>query len=110
MELKVLNTKGLESVKVEVIDGTKKAGRAYLYIIKNDLHDRPYGLLEDLYIEEEFRGKGIGKQILKAVIEEAKKYNCYKLTAQSRHERCPVHEFYKKNGMVDYGKNFRIDL
>jgi len=110
MEFKKIYNKNCESVKIEIEEGGAKVGRAFLYIIKNDLHDKPYGLLEDLFVEEGFRGKGVGKKLLNAILEEAKKYNCYKLTAQSRHERCPVHDFYKKNGMVDYGKNFRINL
>ncbi|OGH78423.1 MAG: GNAT family N-acetyltransferase [Candidatus Magasanikbacteria bacterium RIFOXYC2_FULL_40_16] len=98
------------SIKIECeVDG-KIMGHAYLYIIKNDLHDRPYGLLEDLFVEEEYRGQGIGKKILNEALEEAKKNNCYKLISQSRYERTGVHEFYKKNGLTDYGKNFRINL
>ncbi|OGH59509.1 MAG: hypothetical protein A2725_01665 [Candidatus Magasanikbacteria bacterium RIFCSPHIGHO2_01_FULL_33_34] len=102
--------KDCKSIKIEIEDNGKIGGRAFLYIINNDLHDRPYGLLEDLFVEEDFRGKGFGKKLFEAILELAKENNCYKLTAQSRNERCPVHEFYKKNGMIDYGKNFRIDL
>src|SRR3989339_616146 len=102
--------KASEAIKIELEENGKRIGRAFLYIIKNDLHDRPYGLLEDLFVEEEYRGQGIGKKILNEALEEAKKNNCYKLISQSRYERTGVHEFYKKNGLTDYGKNFRINL
>ena len=98
------------SIKIEYEKDGKILGRAFLYLIKNDLHDRPCGLLEDLFIEEEARGQGIGQKLFQEVVQEAKKRNCYKLLAQSRYERCPAHDFYKKNGMRDYGKNFRVDF
>jgi len=41
-------------------------------LIYNDLHPEPYGLLEDVFVEEEFRGQGIGKSLVRAVIEKAK--------------------------------------
>ena len=110
MEIKKEDIKDCEVVKILVEENGQKIGRAFLYLIKNDLHDRPYGLLEDLFVEEEYRGKGVGKKIFEAVVEEAKSRNCYKLISQSRYERQSVHEFYKRNDMTDYGKNFRINL
>lgn len=99
-----------EAVKFEAIDDDKVMGRAYLYLIKNDLHDKPYGLLEDLFVEENYRKHGIGGQLVRAVIEEAKKLGCYKLVGTSRNSRAEVHEFYKKLGFEEYGKEFRITL
>jgi len=39
------------------VDG-KEIGRAFLYILYNDLHKKPFGLLEDVYINEDLRGQG----------------------------------------------------
>jgi GNAT superfamily N-acetyltransferase len=102
--------KGDRGIKILLEKDGKLMGRAYLYLIENDLHDKPYGLLEDLYIEEEYRGQKIGSELVQAVIDEAKKLGCYKLISQSRYDREKVHEFYKKLGFKDYGKNFRLDL
>ena len=85
-------------------------GRAYLYIIHNDLHDRPYGLLEDLFVEESQRGKGLGNKLVLAVIEEARERKCTKLIGTSRYARTEVHAWYEKLGFKDYGKEFRIDF
>jgi GNAT superfamily N-acetyltransferase len=35
----------------------------------NDLHDRHFGLLEDLFVEDDYRGQGLGSKLLKEVIE-----------------------------------------
>lgn len=99
-----------EAIKFEIIDNNKMIGRVYLYLIKNDLHENSYGLLEDLFVDEAYRKQGIGGQLVQAVIAEAKKLGCYKLVGTSRNSRAEVHEFYKKLGFEEYGKEFRIDL
>lgn len=109
MQIKKSEVKS-EAIKFELVDGEKKIGRIYLYLIKNDLHDKPYGLLEDLLVEESCRGSGLGKQLVQTVIEEAKKLGCYKLIGTSRNARSEVHGFYKKLGFEEYGKEFRMDL
>lgn len=97
-------------IKFTIEDCGEVAGRAYLYLIYNDLHKEPYGYLEDVFVEEKFRSKGIGSQLVKAVIDEAKVRGCYKLVGTSRNSRAEVHEFYKKLGFEEYGKEFRMDL
>ncbi|HIJ11699.1 TPA: GNAT family N-acetyltransferase [Candidatus Woesearchaeota archaeon] len=99
-----------EGVRVSLTIEGKEVGRARLYLIKNDLHDRPYGLFEDLFVNEEARGFGYGTKIVEKIIETAKKYNCYKLIGTSRYERKRVHALYEKFGFTDYGKEFRMDL
>ncbi|MDP2693164.1 MAG: GNAT family N-acetyltransferase [bacterium] len=97
-------------IKIECEENGKIIGRAYLYLINNDLHNQPYALLEDMFVEVEARGRGIGKELMDKIIEEAKKNNCYKLVAQSRYSRTEAHSFYLRNGFKDHGKNFRIDI
>ena len=88
----------------------KEIARARIYFITNDLHDQPFALLEDVFVQEEFRGKGYGAQIVLAAIAEAKKGHCYKMVGTSRYAREEVHQFYTKLGFQDYGKEFRMDL
>lgn len=85
-------------------------GRAFLYILWNELHDVPFGFMEDVYVEESQRGKGIGEALVKEVIKEARRRGCYKLVATSRHERDKVHALYLRLGFRDHGKEFRIDF
>ncbi len=88
----------------------KEFGRAYLYIIYNDLHDEPYGLMEDVFVDESVRGTGIGTKMLKSLIEEAETIGCSKLIGQSRYGREKVHSLYLRLGFRDHGKNFRMDF
>lgn len=99
-----------EGIRFWMEKDQKEAGRAYLYLLKNDLHKEPFGLLEDVYVEEKYQKKGIGTQLVKAIIKEAKKLGCYKLIATSRYSRPKVHQWYSKLGFKDRGKEFRIDF
>lgn len=91
-------------------DNNCEIARAYLYLMHNDLHKEPFGLLEDVYVDEKYRGQGIGSKLIKNVIETAKERNCYKLIATSRSSREQVHELYTKIGFENYGVEFRIDF
>ncbi len=102
-----------KSIKVFILDkndGNKEIARAYLYLIKNDLYDQPYGLVEDVFVDENHRSNGLGNKILLAIIKEAKDNNCYKLLAQSRHDNKKIHDWYSKLGFENYGLNFRMNL
>jgi len=98
------------AIKIFIEEGGQEIARAYIYIIFNGLHDEPYALLEDVFVNEKYRGQGHGKEIIKAAIEEAKKQGCYKLIGTSRYEREKVHNLYSGLGFEDYGKEFRINL
>lgn len=105
---KEILTKG---IKVFLNDGEREVGRAHLYLIYNDLHPGvPYGLLEDVFVDESQRGQGVGTKLVQTIIDEAKAQGCYKLVATSRHERGQVHELYEKLGFKDHGIEFRIDF
>ena len=88
----------------------KEVARAFLYILRNDLHDNPFGLLEDLFVDEHLRGQGAGTALVKTVIEEARANGCYKLIAGSRYARERVHRLYEKLGFQKHGIEFRLNL
>lgn len=98
------------AVKLTIEDAGGTIGHAYLYLIQNDLHAEPYGLLEDVFIEESHRGKGYGSKLVEAIIAEAKAHGCYKLIGTTRHERKDVHAFYERLGFKNHGLEFRMDL
>ena len=89
--------------------GTEVA-RAYLYVMSNGLHKEPFGLLEDVYVEESERGTGIGTALVKEVIAAATEFGCYKLLATSRASRPKVHALYERLGFENYGLEFRMNL
>lgn len=109
MEITVTETRP-QGIKLQLFDQKTLLGHAYLYLLLNDLHKKPFGFLEDVWVEEQFRSKGYGTTLVQAAIEEAKKRGCYKLIGTSRYSREKVHTFYQELGFTDYGKEFRMDL
>lgn len=104
---KAMKVKGL---RFSVIIKNKEVGRAFLYILINDLHERSFGFLEDVYVNENLRGQVVGTQLLNQVIDEAKKRKCYKIIATSRHNRPRVHKLYERIGFKNRGIEFRLDF
>ncbi len=106
-EKKDLDAKG---IRISITENGLEVGRAYIYLLQNDLHAQPFGLMEDVYVDESFRGKGVGSKLVEKVIEIAKESNCYKLIATSRISRPKVHQLYQRLGFSQHGVEFRLDL
>ncbi len=98
-------------IRFSIKRANEEVGRAYLYLIKNDLHDKPFGLLEDVYVHTSYRGQGIAGELLDAVLKKASEA-CYKLIATSRDDgtRTDVHAWYERLGFKNYGREFRINF
>ena len=99
-----------QGIRFSISNDGQEIARAYLYMMHNDLHSRPFGLLEDVFVEETERGSGSGTTLVNEVIATAREQGCYKLIATSRHARARVHELYNNLGFQDHGKEFRIDF
>lgn len=110
MEIKKKTIQDGYRIRLSAHEELEELGAMYLYLIRNDSHREPYGLLEDLLVKEEHRKKGIGSALVKEAIEEAKRLGCYKVIGTSRMERENVHAWYEKLGLKKYGYEFRIDL
>ena len=107
IQKKVIDASG---IKFYIESDGKEVARAYLYLLQNDLHDKPFGLMEDVFINEDLRGQGHGSRLVQQIIETAKTYECYKLICTSRHTKPKVHELYQKIGFRNHGNEFRIDF
>ncbi len=97
-------------IKFFVMEKNKEIARAYLYIMSNELHKNPFGLIEDVFVFDENKGAGLGSQLINEVMKVAEKKKCYKIIMTSRYSRPDLHKLYQDLGFKDYGKEFRIDL
>lgn len=59
---------------------------------------RPFGMIEHVVTANAVRGKGIGKQMLRFVIDLAWQHDCYKVMLLSGMQRIEAHGFYEKLG------------
>jgi GNAT superfamily N-acetyltransferase len=97
-------------IRFSISGDGREVARAYLYVMSNDLHDAPFGLLEDVYVDESQRGGGLATALVNEVLEAARQAGCYKLVATSRSSRLRVHELYERLGFERYGLEFRRNL
>lgn len=110
MELQKTKLDDAYAIKITAEENGTEIGRVFVYMLFNDLHDQPFGLIEDLYVDEAHRGKGTGAKLLTEAIAVAKENRCYKLLCTSRHQRMHLHEWYQRYGFKHYGIEFRMDL
>ena len=106
----IKKTLAAEGIRFSIAEQGREVAHAYLYIMHNDLHQQPFGLMEDVYVEEQHRAGGFGTQVLEALIAEAQERGCYKLIGTSRFERPRVHELYERLGFRKQGLEFRVDF
>jgi GNAT superfamily N-acetyltransferase len=110
MKLKKEIKKDVYGVKLVFEEKGKELGRGFLYILKNNLHKRPFALLEDVFVQEDMRGRGLGSKLIVAAIAEAKKRKCYKIIATSRNTKKELHGYYQKFGFELHGVELRINF
>lgn len=76
------------------------AGYALFFGFYSTWEGRPGLFLEDLFVREPFRGKGIGKALLAKVAGIAQRENCYGVRWEVLDWNQPAIEFYKRLGAV----------
>ncbi|MBI5400845.1 MAG: GNAT family N-acetyltransferase [Candidatus Yonathbacteria bacterium] len=108
MEIK--KEKRENTIRLDAVENGEEIGAVYLYLIRNDSHAEPYGLIEDLLVKEGHRRQGVGTALIKEALAEAKRLCCYKVICTSRLSREEVHRFYEKLGLKKHGFEFRINF
>jgi GNAT superfamily N-acetyltransferase len=74
------------------------AGYAVFFYFYSTFQGRPALFLEDLFVPDRFRGKGIGKALLAAVAKLAIEEKCFGMRWEVLDWNTPAIEFYKRLG------------
>ncbi len=77
------------------------------YVVR---YAKPILQLEELFVLEEHRKKGIGKKFVEILLEKAKELKCRSIYIESRIELTPAHQFYENLGYKKNGYYFKKDL
>jgi GNAT superfamily N-acetyltransferase len=99
-----------KGIKFSAFINEKEVGRAFLFILKNDLRGKEYGFLEDVFVDEDYRRQGIGTELLNNIIAFAQENNLYKIVATSRYGRDMVRSLYERLGFKNFGIEFKMYL
>ena len=81
-----------------VFDGKRVVGTGTLILIKQVVGTR--ATIEDVVVDAEYRGKGLGETLMKELLKTAKKHGAEKIILTSRKERVAAHALYKKLGFT----------
>lgn len=73
-------------------------------------YPRPIMEIDELYVVQEFRKQGIGKQLVEFIEHLAKEKNCCRVYIASHARFETAHKFYEGLGYNKYGLHFYKDL
>jgi GNAT superfamily N-acetyltransferase len=95
----ILRRPGLRLFVLEV-DGVVVA-TTYLNLIPNLTRGAaPYGVVENVVVDAERRGCGLGKQIMAGTLRTAWEAGCYKVMLLTGSRRASTHAFYERCGFI----------
>jgi len=88
------------------------AGFALVFETYSSFLARPKLYIEDLFVLSECRGRGVGRALFEAMVEEGKKRGCSLLEWTALDWNTPAHEFYKKMGgrLLKAWQVYRLNL
>lgn len=79
-------------------DGDNVVGFASLTIKNNLWQGANLGHIDELIVEEKYRGCGLGRQLLNEIIAHAKQRGCARVELDSAFHRKKAHHFYERHG------------
>ncbi|MBB5055643.1 GNAT superfamily N-acetyltransferase [Granulicella aggregans] len=92
-------------------DGDVVVGTYELLIMENMAkRGRRSGIVEDVMVLPEYRGRGVGKAMMQDAMDRCSAAGCYKLTLSSNRMREGAHRFYDALGFTRHGYSFRVEL
>jgi GNAT superfamily N-acetyltransferase len=84
---------------------------AYAQLCVEVLTTKVKAWLEDVVVDEGYRGQGIAAQLLERAVQEAKAMGCKHINLTSGTDRASAHSLYERNGFVERdSRQFRLNL
>ena len=90
-------------------DGKRIIGMGFLYTVLK--MGKRSGSIEDIVVDDSYRGKGVGKRIMNALTEAARNEKIQQLYLTTRADRIAAHKLYESLGFMQVQTDvFRLDL
>ena len=77
---------------------------------KTMIHPSESGLIDELIVSREYRGKGVGQRLISAVIDRCRQLGCCELEVSTLMSNERARAFYKKCGFAEEAVLLEIDL
>jgi len=89
----------------------KPVGTFALLIMDNLGHcGAPSAVVEDVVVDERYRGRGIGHDMMDFACRLCRDKGCYKMTLSSNQHRGSAHRFYESLGFRRHGFSFFVEI
>ena len=96
--LREIQAAGDGDVLVAELDG-QVVGMCQLVVFRHlQRHGGLCAEVESMHVHPDFRSRGIGEQLLAAVVEAARRAGCYRVQLTSNIRRADAHRFYQRHG------------
>jgi GNAT superfamily N-acetyltransferase len=98
--------------KVYIAESGGRPVGTFALLIADTLGDRcaPEGIVEDVVVARDARGRGIGRRMMEFALERCREAGCYKMALSSNLRREDAHRFYETLGFQKHGYSFRVML
>lgn len=92
-------------------EGPRVVGTFALLVMDNLGHlGARSAIVEDVMVDPDRHGNGIGQEMMRFAADTAKAKGCYKLMLSSGAKRARAHAFYEQLGFDRHGVSFHLDL
>lgn len=106
-----LNEPAVNCVVLVAERDAKLLGTCTLHLIEHLAHNfARSAILEDVVVDADARGLGIGQALIDKAVERARAWGCYKLALSSNQSREQAHRFYARLGFKPHGISLALTL
>lgn len=67
-------------------------------------------MVDELVVTKEYRGKGVGRQLMLAAIDKCKRIGCCEIEVSTERTNVTATKFYRKCGFEERGTLLELDL
>ena len=92
-------------------DGEAVVGTLVVAVLPSLAHGgAPYAVVENVVVDEEARGRGVGAALARAAMDGAREAGAYKLALTTNAKREDAHRFYRELGFRETHLGFEVAL
>ena len=97
-------------IYVAEVEGRVVGSFALLVMLNLGHRGAPSAIIEDVVVDPQWQGRGLGAKMMKAAMALAREKGCYKLVLSSNAKRVRAHAFYERLGFERHGVSFSVAL